>query len=521
MMKSFVENHNDLVHRLLEMVLGILTWSLLTSPLWLGVLYPTAIVYMLTFFTVYWSYLAAKHTYGLFIGYKKYREELAINWMDEYTKLDFESLLDKATLPESKESLRHFVLIPAVDEPEEVLRDSIDSIFNQTFPISQIFLVYAIEEKYSQGTIERIRKIMGDREKKLHKFMIYVHPAGIAGEAIGAAAANRTWGAINAVGELKKSGENVRNYIFSTIDADHVLNLQYFARLSHLYLSTPRRDNHYFSTAVHLFDNNIWRVPFMMRIEANAVTMGSLSDWHVSKRQMKDTFSSYSSSLQTLIDANYWDVSLGVDDTIFYWRAFFVRNGDFAGVPHYIPYSADAVEGKNYLDSHVRLYKQLLRWGWGAIDFPLSIMEFMKNSKIPLGIKIRWLIKHIERRVILINIVFLITFGFGLVTLVNPYVKQSNFAYSLPNIMSFILSITLVFLIPSSYYRMKLVRSFPKNWPLWRKVLTFLEGPLIMLNLLTYSFFPWIHAQTKMLLGKKMKDLYHTPKVRRQDEASN
>jgi len=513
-MKTFVERHDKIIHRLLEMTLGVLTWGLLTSPIWLGILYPQAIVYLLTFFTVYWSYLALKHTYGLYKGYTKYREESKVNWMEEFIKIRYEELPDKQTLPESKEALRHFVLIPAVNEPEGVLRDSINAIFNQTFPINQIVLVYTIEEKYAQITSDLIKKIIEDRVDKLNKLMIFTHPAGIPGEAVGAAAANRTWGAKHAVEELINSNENIRNYIFSTIDADHVLNPQYIARLSHLYLTTPRRDNHYFSTAVHLFDNNLWRVPLMMRIEANAVTLGSLSDWNVSKNKLKDTFSSYSASLQTLIDADYWDVSLGVDDTIFYWRAFFVRNGDFSGVPHFIPYSADAVEGKDFIDSHVRLYKQLLRWGWGAIDFPLSMKEFMKNNKIPLEIKIRWFLKHIERRVILINIVFLITFGFGLVTLVNPLVKQSSFAYSLPDIMSVILTLTLVFLLPGTYYRIKLVKPMPQNWPFWKKVMAFLEGPLIMLNLLTYSFFPWIHAQTKMLFGKKMKDLYHTPKVR-------
>ncbi|HNS71131.1 MAG TPA: glycosyltransferase family 2 protein [bacterium] len=513
-MKEFIEKHDKLTHRIFEMTLGILTWSLLTSPIWLGVIYPKAIVYILTFFTVFWSYLAVKHTIGLIRGYKKYKEEEKIDWYDEYKKLDYSVLPDPITLPESKESIRHMILIPAVNEPESVLRESIDSIFNQTFPVNQIVLVYSIEEKYSKETCETIERIVGDRKSKLYKFMMFVHPFGIEGEAIGAAAANRTWGAKHAVEELKSSGENIRNYIFSTIDSDHVLYPQYISRLTHLYLSTPRRDNHYFSTAVHLFDNNLWRVPMMMRIEANAVTMGSLSDWSASKRKLKDTFSSYSSSLQTLIDANYWDVTLGVDDTIFYWRSLFVRNGDFEGVPHYVPYSADAVEGSNYVDSHIRMYKQLLRWGWGAIDFPLSMKEFLKNEKIPRSLKISWFFKHMERRVILINIVFLITFGFGLVTLVNPYVKQSNFAYSLPDIMSIILTFTLVFLVPGSYLRMKLVKPMPKNWPIYRKALTLMEGPLIMLNLLTYSFIPWVHAQTKMLLGKKMKDLYHTPKVR-------
>ncbi|GIW69368.1 MAG: hypothetical protein KatS3mg101_0115 [Patescibacteria group bacterium] len=514
MIASFVEKHDKTVHRILEMTLGLTTWTLLTSPIWLGLLYPPAIVYMLTFFTVYWSYLAAKHTLGLFLGYRKYKEEIEVDWAAEFNKIDFSSLPDPATLPESKDKLKHLILIPAVNEPADVLRASIDSIFNQTYDTKKITLVYTLEEKYAVETERNIREIIGDRESRLERFLVYVHPRGIEGEAVGAAAANRTWGARNAVGRLRSEGENIRNYVFSTIDADHVLHPQYIARLSHLYLTTPRRDNHYYSTAVHLFNNNLWRVPVMMRIEANAVTMGSLSDWSATKGVLKDSFSSYSASLQTLIDADYWDVTLGVDDTIFYWRAFFKRDGDFDGVPHYIPYSADAVEGKNFIDSHVRLYKQLLRWGWGAIDFPLSVKEFLKNKKIALSKKIGWVLKHFERRVILVNIVFLITFGFGLVTLVNPYVKQSNFAYSLPDIMSLILTITLVFLVPATFFRMGLVAPMPENWPVWRRVLVLLEGPLIMLNLLTYSFFPWVQAQTKMLLGQKMKDLYHTPKVR-------
>lgn len=514
MIAAFVTKHDRLVHRLLEMSLGAMTWLLLTSPIWLGIFHPRIIVYMLTLFTVYWSYLAARHSIGLIAGYQKYKKELTVDWKKEFDELDFSSLPDPRTQPESKDALRHFLLIPAVNEPEHVLRDSIDSIFNQTFPSKKITLVYSIEERYAVETEKTVREIVGDRVKDLERLLIFVHPRGIEGEAVGAAAANRTWGAKHAVSQLQSEGADIRNYIFSTIDADHVLNPQYISRLSVLYLNTDRRDNHYYSTAVHLFNNNLWRVPVMMRIEANAVTMGSLSDWSATKGALKDSFSSYSSSLQTLIDANYWDVALGVDDTIFYWRAFFVRDGDFDGVPHYIPYSADAVEGKNYIDSHIALYRQLLRWGWGAIDFPLSIMEFMKNKRIPFGKKMGWMFKHIERRVILINIVFLITFGFGLVTLVNPYVKQSNFAYSLPDIMSIILTITLVFLIPATYYRMKLVSPMPKNWNIFRKIFVFLEGPLIMLNLLTYSFFPWVQAQTKMLLGHKMKDLYHTPKVR-------
>lgn len=514
MIGSFVEKNDRFVHRFLEILLGVLTWSFLTSPIWLGLLYPPAMVYLLTFLTVYWSYLALRHTIGLFKGFRNYKEEMAQDWYRECQKLDFSSLPDVDTLPQTLADIRHMIMIPAVNEPEEVLKGCIDSVLNQTFPTNQIVIVFTVEEKYSTEIIERIKKVIGEREKELHKVLFFIHPAGIPGEAIGDGGANRAWGSSHAVEELRSMGENIRNYTFSNIDSDHVLNRQYIARLTHLYLTTDRRDYHFYSSAVPLFDNNLWRVPLMMRLEANAVTLGVLSDWSVSKGKVRKTFSAFSCSLQTLIDAGYFDVALGADDTIFYWRAFFARNGDFDGIPHFISYSADAVEGKNYIDSHKSLYKQLLRWGWGVVDFPLSIKGFLKNKEIKSSKKIGWVIRHLKERVFLVNTVFLITFGFGIVTLVNPLVKQSSFAYSLPDIMSTILTLTLVFMIPGTFFRKSFTSPPPKEWSWIRRSLTYLEGPLIMLNLLTYSFLPWIHAQTMMLFGKKFKNLYYTPKVR-------
>jgi len=163
--------------------LGVLTWSLLTSPIWLGLLYPSAVVYILTFLTVYWSYMAIMHTWGLFMGYRIYREEMAMDWYLECQKLEFSLLPDKETLPPSLSDVRHMILIPVVNEPEPVLRDSIFSIFNQNFPISQISLVFTVEQKYSEEVIERIKGIIGNREKEFNSVMFFVHPAGIPGEA--------------------------------------------------------------------------------------------------------------------------------------------------------------------------------------------------------------------------------------------------------------------------------------------------------------------------------------------------
>lgn len=497
----------------MEIIPGTLTWGVLLSPVWLGILFPQFIVYILIALTVYWAFMATRHSWGMLKGYGLYKEEMAQDWQKKCQELDFSVLPEPETLPETLDELKHFVLIPAVNEPYEVLKPAFDAYYNQTYPKDKIVLVYTIEEVGAAEVTASLKKIFAGRESEFADVLIYTHPAGIEGEAIGAGAANRTWGAKHAIEHLQSKGENLRNYIFSTFDADHVLNEQFLSRLTHLYLTNDKRDNHFYQSAVALFDNNYWDVPIFMRIEATSVALGGLSEWSIPGK-LKDTFAAYSSSLQTLLDADFWDVSLGIDDQIFYWRAFFKRKGDFTGLPHYIPYSADAVKGHTFVASCKSLYKQLVRWGWGVIDFPLSIKEFLKNGEIPFHLKVAWLFRHLEKRVLLIDSVFLITFGFALLTFANPDVKQATFAYSLPDIMSAILTVTLIFFLPITIVRFKLVKPMPEDWPYWKRFLAVLEAPLVIINMLSFSFIPHIEAQTRMLLGKKMKDLYHTPKVR-------
>ncbi len=515
MIAHFVEQHDKQVQRLLEIIPGLLTWSVILSPLWLGFLFPRAVIVFLIFLTVYWCYLAFKGTVAGIVGYRRFKQEMKTNWQEELTKLDFETLPDKETLPASLNDVKHFVLIPMVNEGLDVINATLGALLKQTFNPHNITVVLTVEQKYFEESKANILKTLGEDINKFDDVLIFEHPAGIVGEAVGAGAANRTWGATHGVEVLRQKGVTIKNYIFTTIDADHVLDQQYIARLTHLYLTSDKRNNKFYSSAVYLFNNNIWDVPAVMRIEANFVTLGTLgawAGWHNS--QTKDTFAAYSTSLQTLIDADFWDVSLGIDDTIFYWRAFFARNGDFRGVNHYIPFSADAVKGSSYVDSYKSLYRQLLRWGYGVIDFPLSVKGFLKSDKVPLNLKLSWVINHLHKRVFLINMVFLITFGFTVTTIVNPDIKQTIFAYSLPSLMSYILTFTMVFLIPTVILRSKIALPMPEEWPLWKKILKFSESPLILINLLTYSFIPYVDAQTRVMLGKKLKDLYHTPKVR-------
>jgi hypothetical protein len=506
-----------LIQRTFEIIPGALTWTTILLPVWLGFIYPQGLAFVITFLSVYWVYKAITGFIGLTIGYNRFKREMATDWMKEIKNLKYKDLPGKDTRPDSIKKTKHFILVPAVNEPEAVLRPALESFMNQTYPLKNVTLIYTLEEKYTEQTTKLIHKILGDKINDFEEVLIYTHPKGIPGEAIGAGAANRTWGAKRAVEHFEAKNKTIKNYIFSTFDADHVLDPQYLARLTHLYLNTKDRNNKFYSTSVPLFNNNHWRVPAVMRIEANFVTAGTLAARSIpfnSSRATKDTAAAYSSSLQTLIDADYWDVSLGVDDTIFFWRAFFARDGYFELESHYIPYSADAVEADTYIGSYKSLYKQLLRWGWGVIEVPYSMKEFIKNKKIPFELKLLWAYDHLKTRVFLVNVVFIMTFGISIAAIVNPEANQITAFHQVPTYMSAILTFALFFIIPTTILRSKVTKPLPEDWPFWRKLFTYSEGFLVIINLLTFSFFPFVDAQTRMMLGKKLKDLYHTPKVR-------
>ncbi|HXK52854.1 hypothetical protein H6802_00500 [Candidatus Nomurabacteria bacterium] len=516
MVNKFALKYDKQTQRFFEILPGTLTWAMLLSPFWLGLLAPNVFIFYITFLTVLWVYLAGTSAYGVMLGYKKYQQELNVNWIEECANLNFETLPDHNTLPPSLKDLKIFVLIPVVNEPRQVLSAMLEGLQAQTFPSEQTALIFALEEKFAEEIEKTIRDLLKNDLSKFGEILFFRHPANIEGEVKGVAGPNRTWGAKHAVEVLKEKNENLRNYIFYTMDADHVLHEQFLARLAHLYLTSDKRDHKFYTTAVHLFNNNIWEVPTLPRIEANSITLGTLSEWAQGKAHVKDTFANYATSLTTLIDADYWEVKIGIiDDAVFFWRAFFVRKGDFIGVPHYIPFSADAVQEQNYLRTHKSMYKQLLRWGWGVVKVPMSLKGFLQRGDIPLSVKLVWTKRHLETSVIYLTTVYLMTFGLTLLTLVNPRAAQASFSYTLPDVVSFLLTVALVFFVPLTVFRSRIVKPIPKDWPLWRRLLVLFEGPMVVINLFTFSFLPFIEAQTRMMLGNKMKDLYHTPKVRK------
>lgn len=505
-------NSKSATDRFLEFLPGFLTWIVLTTPIWLGILAPTAVAFILTFLSLYWVYLAMQQTVGLVVGYKRYRYEIAQDWNKKCEELDFSKLPEKSTLPDNLDEVKHLLIIPTVNEPLNILEPTFKSLAEQSYAKKDsIYLVFTCEER-GKETVRQSISTLKEKYPAFNHIFFYVHPKDIPGEMVGTGSANRTWGAKHAVEDLTAAGVNLKNVIFTTFDADTILHKEFIARLTYAYLTCEQRYNHFYETAVFLFNNNFWNVHALMRIEASSTTLGTLATSTINQ-DTRETFSCYSAALDTLLAADYWHVGL-IDDAVFYWRAFFARKGNFKPCIFYVPNSSDAVQGDTFLRAHKSLYKQLLRWGWGSVTTPIALKGFLDNKDIPWSTKFIWSYSRAERHMIFRTIVFLITFGFAILTFVNRNVRQTTIAYKLPDIISVILTIGLVFLIPNMLIRQKLVKPFPKEWSIIRKLLTYLEGPLVIVNLLTFSFIPFLEAETKMMLGKGHKTLHYTPKYR-------
>lgn len=499
--------------RFLMFIPGFISWLMLLVPIWLGLLWPEAASYILTFLAIYWVYMAIMSAYGLYKGYSAYKREIKENWYEKCLELDYSKLPNPETLPSKFEDLKHFILIPTVRETSDILDPVFKAIIDANYPKDRILIVVGTEEVGEEAVTNTLKEIKEKYGDKLPEIRHYIHPRGIPGEIVGVASPNRSWAARHAVEELKAEGKNIKDYIFTTFDSDTVIHKEFLPRIAYAYLVDEKRFNRFYETCVRFFHNNFWKVPLVSRIEASNITFGIMGRKQSSAYQA-ESFSCYSSALDTLVAANYWDVKF-IDDTIFYWRAFLAREGDFSHKYFYIPISCDATDGINYVRAHINLFRQLVRWGWGSVSTVIALKYlFSKNlKKSTIEQKVIWLYTKFERHAIARTSVYLITFGFFFVTLVNQQFRNSATVYGLPQVISIFLTGGMFMLLPLTWIKKDLYPA-PKGLPFWRRVLFFLEGPAVVINLLTYSFIPWLYAETLMMFGRLPKVTFYTPKVR-------
>jgi cellulose synthase/poly-beta-1,6-N-acetylglucosamine synthase-like glycosyltransferase len=496
------------------MVPGFITLLLLFAPIWatlMGV--PELVLYYVAFLSVYWFYKTLVTTLGNFIAFRRYKRALALNWDRMIKDIEWETLPNPEQLPKSYDDFKVVVLLPFYKEPYEVLIQTIESIKRSTYDIKKVTIVFAVEE--SGGEVSRLNaeRLKQEQGQYFGDFRYYIHPQGIAGEPTGIAAPNLNWAARHYVLELLEEGENLLNYLVIKYDSDMQISPKFLSNFVHTYLVSPNRYNAFFSPAIMLYSNNYWKVPVLMRVFSGVLTLALMSEWVVAKKQ-KQSFSCFGFNLNLLHEIDYWDPMIGVDDTGFYWRAFLALDGKFRGEEFYAPCFNDAVEAENYFKTHVVMYKQLRRWGWGAIVYPMTLQAISKNRKMSILSKVTSLADMFRIYNLYSTIAFLLTFSIPLVVLFNPDFSLHSSAHVLPKIISSLLTLSMIGLLPSRTVLEGLYGPPPKKMGMAFFIWHYFEQLMLVVFSLTLGFFPYLQAQIEMMFGKSMTFMV-TPKIRK------
>ncbi|HLG26098.1 MAG TPA: hypothetical protein VI588_04950, partial [Candidatus Gracilibacteria bacterium] len=283
--------------RVLEIIPGSIAWLALAMPLILSFYSPELVASFVIIYTLVWLFRSVKLSVNLYRSYRHSREALKTDWSkmigfnDYPEKIDYElrrmseeedpkkyfELLHLGnqikTLKQSNEwkkskDIHHAIIFVTYKESYQVIRESVRSYAKSRYPSSKLILVLAGEEADRENFLVTAKKIEDEFGAHFGEVIVTLHPSNLPGEIRGKSA-NATWGAK----QLKKFVDRKKipydNIIISNFDADTVAHPQYFSELTFKYLTTPKRTEKAYQPT-HLFHNNIWDVPVMIRMVAQS-----------------------------------------------------------------------------------------------------------------------------------------------------------------------------------------------------------------------------------------------------------
>lgn len=486
-MRNFIIKHEKGILRALEILPGFVSWNLILFPYWGVLVFPEVVAYFILLFNVYWFYQSLQIAISSIVSHTRIQAAKVYDWMG-----------DVRGFPDYQK-IRQIVIIPTYKEPIYILERTLKSLSDQEFPTKQIIPVLAMEE--NEPATERKAKT-NELKAKFGKYFehifVTVHKLQ-AGEVPGKASNER-----HAAIWVKKHYIDAQkvdiNYVTATsCDADHVFSPKHFAALAYKFMDNPNRYKRFWQPAV-MFYNNIWEIPAITRVPNTLMSI-----WNLSQLPRKDRLinaQNYSLSFKLLSEVDYWDPDKIPEDWGIFFKAFYKMRGGIEVEPIYLPLMADAPRSTSLWRTIKTQYQQLQRWAWGASDDPWIIKDYFLVAEIPFFEKTMRLIYVLWSHFLWPVNWFLITLGLTVPTLFNPAFGRTALGFMVPKLSSFILTISLVFLLITiaidNFYK----PPRPKEFSLFRLIITPFEFILMPITGFFFSALPGIDAHTRLMLGK-------------------
>jgi cellulose synthase/poly-beta-1,6-N-acetylglucosamine synthase-like glycosyltransferase len=487
-MRQFILKHEKRIHRLLEILPGAVSWSLILFLLIGGFIIPVTVAYLVLLFDVFWVYKSVTIAVMAVVAYFRIKASQKMDWLGEVK-----------FFPEWKK-VHHVVLVPTYKEPLHTLQRTFTALASQDFPLKQMTLVLATEKRDQEAPAKAkaLKQEFGD---KFDHFFVTRHQLK-KGEVAGKSSNERhasTWIKKKLVDEL---GYDLNFMTVTSCDADHVYHPKHFSYLAFKFLDSPRRYQRFWQPAV-MFYNNFWRLPALTRVANTFATI-----WNTAQLVRTDRMVScqnYSASFKMIHEAGYWDPDVIPEDYRIFFKCFYKTGGKVEVEPIYLPLHADAAESTSVLKTMVNQYEQFKRWAWGVSDDPYIIKHYFLSPYVSFGNKTIRVLRIIEDHFLWPVNWFFITLGVTIPSILNPNFSKTIIGYTLPRLSSLILTFCLVFLAVILIVDAKQRPPRPEHVPRWRAFLIPLEFVLMPVAGFFFTALPGLDAHTRLMLGKYLE----------------
>lgn len=475
------------VTRLFDAIIPVLSWLLITMPVWLSPYHPAVVAYFIITFDLYFLYKAISTTYFATISYQSILAHIKIPYFKKIIRIKRAS------------QIKHFVIIPNFKEPLYKLETTVNHLTKSDYPYRNIYLVLAFEKRETESKTKAL--ILQKKFQPYFADILITFHAILPNETPGKAS-NQTFAAKRVDSYIEKNHWNKEDILITICDADSAISKNFFSYLTYEYLQDTNRLYHFYWAPVLLY-NNFWRLPFFIRIQATLSSILRLA--FLSQKDKLIQISTYSTNLWLLKKINFWDVDVIPEDWHIFYQAFFTFGDKIQTMPLYTIVNGDAVYSGGFLKTSGSRYEQEKRWAWGVSDLSYTLKKFFSSPHINLFAKLRRILFLAETHLLWTTSFFILTISASVPPLINPIFKRTVLGFLLPKLSGFILTLSSLMLILYVYLDYQLRKKLDQKIRLRSLPFLFIQWYLLPLVSFLFSSLPALDAHTRLLLGRKLK----------------
>ncbi|MCB9802640.1 glycosyltransferase family 2 protein [Candidatus Nomurabacteria bacterium] len=483
------------LYRGLEIIPGFLVWATFIFAITVSIINPLLGIYVIIAFDVYWILRIAYLSIFLLISWFKYRKTIKTDWWNflQHNQLKWQEYY-------------HLIFLPTAGEPFEVVDRTFSNLAKSKYDHKKMIIILGGEEGLKDHFEPIRRKIEEKYSSVFYKILVTLHPKDLPGELRGKGA------------NLYHMGRQIKKYvdqndfdykklIVSAFDVDTITHPEYFAYLTHKFLSHKNPYQTSFQPMA-FYHNNVWGSDPFTKVVANSTTFWLLTD--LARPDRLFTFSSHSMSWQALVDVGFWQNNIVTEDSRIFLQCFIKYDGNYQTEPMHIPVSMNSPYIGPFWKSMVNQYKQMRRWAWGVEHFPYMVWRFSKKKKIPLKKKIIYIWNQTEGVYSWATAPIIILIMGQLPLYVAELKGTTNaLTQNAPLVLQTLMTSGMFGLLIIAIMSIVILPPMPdkkeyKKFKLARYTLVLLQWVVFPLTMIIFGSIPAVDAQTRLMLGKYM-----------------